>query len=110
MAREIKLKIVKLSEQEELNYCEAMKTIVKTPNPGQGGFGIDDIRKCNRILKVLESVKGLHDKVIFEEEDYKYLNGKVQANRWGMPHEEIEKFVDSIASAKEVDLNLPKAV
>lgn len=106
MARQIELKqlsIVKKGEPDApFNYKDTLELILKAPTPGQQGFSLDDIRKCNKIQDQLDAAK---DVVVLEEAEYNYIKTKVTGFRWGMPHKVIEDFCDDVFNAQKVKLN-----
>jgi hypothetical protein len=106
MARQIPLLEIEIEvsgNKTKFSYKEHLVAIMKTPLPGQSGFSLEDIRKCNKIIDTIEAATNPY--VVLEESDWNYVKERVEVFRWGVPVPEIENFCDSIMDAESVKLN-----
>lgn len=87
------LTVIATDTSAQLDYADAIRTVIRHPLDQQRGVNIDEMRRGIRILDKLDASEGILE---LEDADWEHLKLKVEAMAWGMVDRHILEFIDAI--------------
>lgn len=96
------LVVVQTDNASELNYAEAIRTVIRQPLDQQRGVSIEEMRKGIRILDKLDASTSYLE---LEDADWEHLKAKIEAMQWGMVDRHLLEFIDAVLNAPLVSSN-----
>ena len=88
--RKIELKVIG-SGNDELDYRQMLIAIASMPADPSVGMTIEEIRKCSRVLDLLEDAE-CTESVYIEDADYSLLLYKVRNFRWHSARRSVDDW------------------
>lgn len=99
----VELKIVeKLDEHgkpDNLDYRDMLITIMRTPLDLSRGMAVDEMRKCVRVLDILETAKP-GATIEMEDADHEFMKQRVEGGRYMRADKTLLDFIDEIIHAQ----------
>ena len=81
-----------------LDYAEYIKAIIGSPNEGQKGLSVDEMRKSIRVIDAVESARD--EVAAFEDADFEYLKIRIGGAKFLFADQNFVDFVESIMAPK----------
>jgi hypothetical protein len=90
------MKRIPLRVQEDLDWAQIMREVIRRPLDPKSGADIEEIRRGVRVLDALDHANGTLE---LEDADYEHLKQKTLVMPWAMIDKRILEFVDDVTGA-----------
>lgn len=90
------------SAQENLNYLEILSTILSVPADRRNGMQMAEIRRCNKILDLLDTANGV---AYLTPDDHSWLVKRIDTFPFNIGGRLVQQFGDDMRDAELIDLD-----
>ena len=100
--RTIQLKAVPMDVPgavETFDYRAQLLSILRTSSPSENGFDLGTMRTALKVLDKLDAAKS-GSVVDMNDDEWEYVKGRIETQRWAFASQVIADFVDEILEAK----------